>query len=164
VKIRVLLSDDHRIVREALRSLLDKDPDIEVVGEAKDGRSTVELTRKIKPHVVVMDVVMQGMNGIEATRQITQEMPDVKVLALSMHTHSWFIGGMEEAGAKGYLLKNCASEELARAIRTVFANQTYLSPRLAEYTKYSGLKGGKPDKSGLGNAGSTTLEARDESR
>jgi len=146
VKIRVLLSDDHRIVREALRSLLDKDPDIEVVGEAKDGRSTVELTRKIKPHVVVMDVVMQGMNGIEATRQITQEMPDVKVLALSMHTHSWFIGGMEEAGAKGYLLKNCASEELARAIRTVFANQTYLSPRLAEYTKYSGLKGGKPVK------------------
>ena len=146
MKIRVLLSDDHRIVREALRSLLDKDPDIAVVGEAEDGRSVVELTRKTKPHVVVMDVVMQAVNGIEATRQIIQEMPDVKVLALSMHTHSWFIGGMEEAGAKGYLLKNCASEELARAIRTVFANQTYLSPRLAEYTKYSGLKGGEPVK------------------
>ncbi len=131
MKIQVLLIDDHRIVREAIRSLLDKDPDIAVVGEAEDGRSAVELTRKIKPHVVVMDVVMQGVNGIEATRQITQEMPDVKVLALSMHTHSWFIGRMEEAGARGYLLKSCASEELAGAIRTVFANQTYLSPSLA---------------------------------
>ncbi len=131
MKIQVLLIDDHRIVREAIRSLLDKDPDITVVGEAEDGRSAVELTRKIKPHVVVMDVVMQGVNGIEATRQITQEMPDVKVLALSMHTHSWFIGRMEEAGARGYLLKSCASEELAGAIRTVFANQTYLSPSLA---------------------------------
>ncbi len=131
VKIRVLLSDDHRIVREAIRSLLDKDPEITVVGEAEDGHSAVELTRKTKPDVVVMDVVMQGMNGIEATRQITQEMPDVKVLALSMHTHSWFVGKMKEAGAKGYLLKNCASEELSGAIRTVFANQTYLSPSLA---------------------------------
>ncbi len=130
MKIQVLLSDDHRIMREAVRSLLDKDPDIAVVGEAEDGRSAVELTRKIKPHVVVMDVVMQGMNGIEATRQITQEMPDVKVLALSMHTHSWFIGKMKEAGAKGYLLKSCAFEELAGAIHTVFANQTYLSPSL----------------------------------
>ncbi len=131
MKIRVLLSDDHRMVREALRSLLEKDPDIAVVGEAEDGHSAVELTRKTKPDVVVMDVVMQGMNGIEATRQITQEMPDVIVLALSMHTHSWFVGKMKEAGAKGYLLKNCASEELSGAIRTVFANQTYLSPSLA---------------------------------
>ena len=119
------------MVREALRSLLEKDPDIAVVGEAEDGHSAVELTRKTKPDVVVMDVIMQGMNGIEATRHITQEMPDVKVLALSMHTHSWFIGKMKEAGAKGYLLKNCASEELSGAIRTVFANQTYLSPSLA---------------------------------
>ena len=131
MKIRVLLSDDHRIVREALRSLLEKDPDIVLVGEAEDGHSAVELTRKTKPDVVVMDVVMGGMNGIEATRHITQEMPNVKVLALSIHTHSWFVGKMKEAGAKGYLLKNCASQELCRAIRTVFANQTYLSPSLA---------------------------------
>jgi len=163
MSIRVLLSDDHRIVREGIRVLLDKEPDIEVVGEAEDGRSTVELTRKTKPHVVVMDITMRGLNGMAATRQITQEMPDVKVLALSMHTHSWFVGKMKEAGAKGYLLKDCASEELSRAIRTVFANQTYLSPKLGEYIKYSRPKGGKPDKSGLGNAGSTTLEARDES-
>ncbi len=131
MKIRVLLSDDHRMVREAIRSLLDKDPGITVVGEAEDGLSAVELTRKTKPDVVVMDVVMQGMNGIEATRHITQEMPNVKVLALSMHTHSWFVGKMKEAGAKGYLLKNHASEELSGAIRTVFANQTYLSAGLA---------------------------------
>ena len=132
MKIRVLLCDDHQSVRQALRSLLDKDPDIVVAGEAKDGRSAVELTRESKPDVVVMDVVMKGMNGIEATRQITQEMPDVKVLALSMHNHSWFIGKMKEAGARGYLLKNCASEELSGAIRTVFANQTYLGPDLAD--------------------------------
>jgi len=119
------------MVREAIRSLLDKDPDITVVGEAEDGLSAVELTRKTKPDVVVMDVVMHGMNGIEATRQIIQEMPNVKVLALSMHTESWFVGKMKEAGAKGYLLKNRASEELSGAIRTVFANQTYLSPGLA---------------------------------
>ncbi len=131
MKIRVLLSDDHRSVREALRNLLDKDPDIAVVGEAEDGHSAVELTRKTRPDVVVMNVVMQGMNGIEATRHITQEMPDVKVLALSMHTDSWFVGKMKEAGAKGYLLKNYASQELSSTIRTVFANQTYLSPSLA---------------------------------
>jgi DNA-binding NarL/FixJ family response regulator len=164
MSIRVLLSDDHRIVREGIRALLDKEPDIEVIGEAEDGHSTVELARKLKPQVVIMDITMRGLNGMAATRQITQEMPDVKVLALSMHTHSWFIGKMKEAGAKGYLLKDCASEELARAIRTVFANQTYLSPRLAEHTKDCGLRGGRPGKSGLGNAGSTTLEARDESR
>ena len=132
MKIRILLCDDHRSVRQALRSLLDNDPDIVVVGEAKDGLSAVELTRETKPDVVVMDVVMEGMNGIEATSQITREMPDVKVLALSMHTHSWFVRKMKEAGAKGYLLKNCASEELSGAIRAVFANQTYLGPGLAE--------------------------------
>ena len=132
MKIRIILCDDHRSVRQALRSLLDKDPHIVVVGEAEDGRSAVELARETNPDVVVMDVVMQGMSGIEATRQITQEMPDVKVLALSMHNHSWFVGKMKEAGAKGYLLKNRASEDLSDAIRSVFANQTYPNPDLTE--------------------------------
>jgi len=164
MSIRVLLSDDHQIVREGIRALLDKEPDIEVVGEAEDGRSTVELARKLKPQIVVMDITMCYLDGIEATRQVTEEMPGVKVLALSMHVHPWFVERILKAGATGYVPKNCAFEELARAIRTVFANQTYLSPKLAEYIKYSRPKGGKPDKSGLGNAGSTTLEARDESR
>ena len=131
MNIRVLLSDDHRIVREGLRTLLDKEPDIEVVGEAEDGRSTIELTKNLRPHVVVMDITMPHLNGIYATRQITEEMPGVKVLSLSMHAHPWFVDRMLNAGAKGYLLKDCAFEELARAIRTVFTGKTYLSPKLA---------------------------------
>ncbi len=88
MKIRVLLGDDHQILRDGLRALLEKEPDIEVVGEAADGRSTVELAQKLKPHVVVMDITMHHLNGMDATRKITSEMPDVKVLALSMHNHS----------------------------------------------------------------------------
>jgi len=132
MNIRVLLSDDHRIVREGLRTLLDKEPDIEVVGEAEDGRSTIELVRKLRPQVVVMDITMPHLNGIYATRQITEEMPNVKVLSLSMHAHPWFVERMLNAGATGYLLKDCAFEELARAIRTVFTGKTYLSPSLSD--------------------------------
>jgi len=131
MNIRVLLSDDHRIVREGLRTLLDKESNIEVVGEAEDGRSTLELTKNLGPHVVVMDITMPHLNGIYATRQITGEMPGVKVLSLSMHTHPWFVERMLNAGAKGYLPKDCAFEELARAIRTVFTGKTYLSPSLS---------------------------------
>ena len=131
MSIRVLLSDDHRIVREGLRTLLEKEPDIEVVGEAEDGRSTVELTKNLRPQVVVMDISMPDLNGMDATRKIIEEAPGVKVLALSMHTDQRFVERMLNAGAKGYLLKDCAFEELARAIRTVFTGKTYLSPKLA---------------------------------
>ena len=130
MSIRVLLCDDHRIVREGLRTLLDKEPDIEVVGEAEDGRSTLELAKKLKPQVVVMDITMPHLNGMDATRMIIEEAPDVKVLALSMHVQRCFVERMLEAGATGYLPKDCAFEELARAIRTVFTGKTYLSTRL----------------------------------
>ena len=135
MSIRVLLSDDHRIMRQGLRALLEKEPDIKVVGEAEDGYSTIELARKLKPQVVVMDVTMHGLNGIEATHQITKEMPNIKVLALSMHTDQRFIEGMLRAGAIGYLPKDCASEELVGAIRTVLSNQTYLSPSIADVVR-----------------------------
>jgi len=135
VSIRVLLSDDHRIMREGLRSLLEKEPDIKVVGEAEDGYSTIELARKLKPQVVVMDITMPDLNGIEATHQITKEMPDIKVLALSMHNDQRFVERMLKAGATGYLLKDCASEELVGAIRTVLSNQTYLSPSIADVVR-----------------------------
>jgi len=117
-------------VREGLRTLLDKEPDIEVVGEAEDGRSTLELAKKLKPQVVVMDITMPHLNGMDATRMIIEEAPDVKVLTLSMHTDQRFVERMLEAGATGYLPKDCAFEELARAIRTVFTGKTYLSTRL----------------------------------
>jgi len=135
MKIRVLLSDDHQILREGLRSLLDKEPDIEVVGEAEDGRSTLELTKNLRPHVVVMDITMPRLNGIYATRQITEEMPGVKVLSLSMYTYPWFVEQMLNAGAIGYLSKDCAFEELTRAIRTVFTGKTYLSPSLSHHER-----------------------------
>lgn len=148
MSIRVLLSDDHRIVREGLRSLLEKEPDLEVVGEAEDGHSTVELARKLRPQVVVMDITMPGLNGIEATRRITEEVPAVKVLALSMHVDARFVERILKVGATGYLPKDCASEELTRAIRTVSANQTYLSPTIADIVRRDYLRqGSKADSS-----------------
>ncbi len=129
--IKILLADDHKIIRDGLRTLLEKQPGMEVVAEAEDGRRAVRLVREMSPDVVVMDIAMPDLNGIEATRQIIAEVPDIKVIALSMHTDRRFVAGMIKAGSAGYLLKDCAFEELARAIRTVFANQTYLSPSIA---------------------------------
>ena len=132
MSIKVLLGDDHRIMRQGLRALLEKEPDIEVIGEAEDGYSTIELARKLKPQVVVMDITMPNLNGIEATHQITKEVPGVKVLALSMHTDQRFVEEMLKAGATGYLPKDCASEELVCAIHAVLANKIYLSPMIAD--------------------------------
>ncbi len=130
--IRIVIVDDHRIVREGLRGLLDAQPDMEVVAEAGDGRSALRLVQEHSPSVVVMDVSMPDLNGIEATRQITGHVPGVRVLALSMHCEGRFVAGMLGAGAAGYLSKDCASEELVVAIHTVVANQTYLSPAMAQ--------------------------------
>jgi len=115
-------------MREGLCALLQKEPDIEVVAEAADGRTTVQLARELSPDVVIMDIAMPDLNGIGATRQIIAEFPGVKVVALSMHADKPFVAGMLKAGASGYLLKDCAFEELARAIKAVVANQIYLSP------------------------------------
>ena len=105
---------------------------MQVVAEANDGRSAVQLAQELQPDVVVMDVGMPGLNGIEATRQITNREPEAKVVALSMHSDRRFMGEMLKAGAKGYLLKDGAFEELATAIRSVVANKVYLSPRIAD--------------------------------
>ena len=131
MSIKILLADDHRIMRSGLRSLLDKEPDMEVVAEAENGRMTVQLARKLSPDVVIMDITMPDLNGIEASRQILSEAPDVKVVALSMHSDEQFVVEMLDAGASGYLLKDCALGELCLAIRAVVANQNYLSPGIA---------------------------------
>jgi DNA-binding NarL/FixJ family response regulator len=131
MRIRIVLADDHRIMREGLRSLVADLPDMEVIGEAADGRTAVELARTLAPDVIIMDIGMPDLNGIEATRQIVAQVPTVKVIALSMHSDSRFVSGMLKAGASGYLLKDCAFEELARAIQTVAANRVYLSPGIA---------------------------------
>ena len=131
MSIRILLADDHSIVRAGLRSLLDKEPDIEVVAEAENGRSTVRLAEELCPDVVIMDISMEDLNGIEATRQITSHSRQIKILALSMHRDEQFVAGMFAAGASGYLLKDCAVDELTQAIRAVVAHETYLSPAIS---------------------------------
>lgn len=131
MKVRVLVADDHRIVRDGIRALLEQHPDMDLVAEAKDGRDAVRLTKEFSPHVLVMDLSMPDLNGMEATRQVLKESPDVRVLALSMHTDKRFIIGMLDAGASGYLQKDCAFEELVTAVRAVASGGTYLSPRIA---------------------------------
>ncbi len=128
--LKILLVDDHKIMREGLKSLLAKETGMEVIAEAENGRMAVQLVRKLKPDVVVMDINMPDLNGIEATCQIMAESPDTKVIGLSMHSDRRFVSGMLKSGATGYLLKDCAFEELASAIQSVAANQTYLSPRV----------------------------------
>ena len=125
--IRVLLVDDHKIVRDGLKSMLAKQMDIEVVGEAENGREALEAVRSLQPAVVVMDIAMRELNGVDATRQIIAHYPDVRVVALSMHAESRYISEMLAAGAAGYLLKDCAFDELATAIRTVSEGRTFVS-------------------------------------
>ncbi|NLO75044.1 MAG: response regulator transcription factor [candidate division WS1 bacterium] len=131
MKTRIILADDHKIMREGLRSLLAREPEMEVVAEAGNGRDCVDLARKLEPDLVVMDIGMPDLNGIEATRQIRADHPEVKVLALSMHSDRRFASAMLAAGASGYLLKDSAFEELSQAIQAVLEGQTYLSPAIA---------------------------------
>lgn len=131
MSIRILLADDHRITRQGLRSLLDNQSDMEVVAEAEEGRTAVRLAKELSPDVVIMDVSMPDLNGIEATRQILDRSPGTKVVALSMHSDTLFVSEMLKSGACGYMLKDCAFEELERAIRTVVAGKTYLSPSIS---------------------------------
>lgn len=130
MRIRILLADDHIIVRDGLRSLLEEQTDMEIVAEAADGLEAMHATAESEPDVVVMDASMPNLNGIESTRRIREKYPKVRILCLSMHSESRFVSAMLQAGASGYLLKDCASEELVRAIRTVMTGQVYLSPSI----------------------------------
>jgi len=132
MSVRVILADDHTIVRYGLSKLLQKEEDIEVIAQADNGKSTMELTRELSPDIVVMDVGMPDLNGIEATRQIARDFPQIKVLGLSMHSGSKFVIEMLRAGASGYLLKDCALEELTIAVRTLAAGKMYLSPAITD--------------------------------
>jgi two-component system response regulator NreC len=139
---KVLIADDHQIVRQGLRTLLEKEHDMKVVAEAEDGRNTVRLARELQPGVIIMDVAMPDLNGIEATRQIAAELPKTKIIALSMYADRRFVVNMLKAGASGYLLKDCAFEELTRAIRVVLANKTYLSPGVSDILVKDYMTGG----------------------
>jgi DNA-binding NarL/FixJ family response regulator len=131
VAVKILLADDHQILRQGLRTLLEKEEGIQVVAEAQDGRTAVRLAKELAPDMVIMDIGMPDLNGIEATRQIAAEAPGVKILGLSMFADRRFVVNMLKAGARGYLLKDCAFDELGRAIRVVMAHKIYLSPEIA---------------------------------
>jgi len=132
MSIRILLADDHGIIRQGLRSLLEKEPDMQVVGEAEDGRKAIELVNECSPDIVIMDITMPNLNGVEATRHITGELSKSKVIALSIHSNRRFVADMLKAGASGYILKECLSDELVQAIRTVASGGRYLSPRITD--------------------------------
>jgi two-component system response regulator NreC len=128
--IRVLLADDHRILREGIRALIQDQEDMEVVGEAEDGLETVKKVAKLQPDVVVMDIAMPLLNGLEATRQIRRDFPQVKVLILTMHDNEEYIRQVLAAGALGYVLKDAAARDLLGAIRTVNQGEAVLSPAI----------------------------------
>jgi DNA-binding NarL/FixJ family response regulator len=128
---KIILADDHQLIRAGLRSLLVNDLGMDVVGEAGNGEDTVRLTRQLNPDIVIMDITMPGLDGIEATRQIVTEMPSVRVIALSMHANKLFVEDIFKAGAVGYLLKACASLEIEAAIKAVLDGGVYLCPKIA---------------------------------
>lgn len=131
-KTRILLADDHSVVRSGFRALLSAQPDLEVVGEASDGRDAVEQTVLLKPDVVVMDVTMPNLNGIEATRRMAQEAPRVRVLALSMHKDAVYVREILRAGARGYLLKDSSEQDLINAVRALAKGEGFISPAVSD--------------------------------
>lgn len=131
-KIRVLLADDHNVVREGLRLILESAPDIQVVGEVENGRQAVQMAKKLQPDVVVMDVVMPTLNGVEATRQLLKESPTSKVLVLSSYSDDDRVQQLIEAGATGYLIKQTAANDLLAAIREAHKGNAYFSPNISK--------------------------------
>lgn len=132
MKTRILLADDHGVVRKGLRFLLESEADLEVIGEAADGHEAVEMAGRLQPNVIVMDIGMPRLNGIDATTQIVKTHPDVAVIMLSMHSDETYLVRTLSAGAKGYLLKDSAEEDLVRAIRSVSQGKPFFSPAIAK--------------------------------
>src|SRR3989440_8200628 len=131
-QITVVLADDHIVVRQGLRALLCAEEDMEIVGEAENGRQEVQSVKKLSPDVVVMDIAMPVLNGLEATRQITRSMPSTKVLVLSSYSDDEYVQQLTEAGAAGYLVKQTAANELLKAIREAHRGNAYFSPAIAK--------------------------------
>jgi len=147
--IKILLADDHAIVRHGLAESMMKEEDMEVVGQAKNGLSAIDMVREKTPDVVVMDISMPDINGMDATREILRDFPKVKVIALSMHSAKKFVREMFKAGACGYLLKDCEFDELANAIRTVMKGKSYISPEITDVVVDSYVRTSTEDKSSV---------------
>jgi len=153
--MRVLLVDDHKIIRDGLRAILEKQPEIDVVGEAADGHEAIECAQKTGPDVIVMDVSMRGLNGIDATARIVSEFPGIKVIGLSMNSDRRYVLAMLSAGAGGYILKDAASQELIHALRTVAAGHTYLSPEITGIVVDTAVHASRPAEAAAASALST---------
>jgi DNA-binding NarL/FixJ family response regulator len=149
-KINVLLADDHTVVRQGLRMLLDGEPDITVVGEADNGLQTVQMARKLRPDIVVLDVAMPHLNGLEVTRRITRELPDTRVLVLSSYSDEEYVQQLTEQGASGYLVKQTAANDLIKAIRETHKGNAFFSPsiskRLLDQCRDAFTHGARPSK------------------
>jgi DNA-binding NarL/FixJ family response regulator len=157
-QITVLLAEDHMIVREGLRALLEAEGDVEVVGEAQTGRQAVQLTKRLRPDVVVMDIAMPLLNGLEATRQIRKAVPATRVLILSAHSDDEYIRQVVLLGAAGYLIKQTSADFLSKAIREVQKGNTFFSPSNAH--RLRGLSLESPDGCGVLKKKKTTLSSR----
>ena len=144
MNIRIVLADDHTILRKGIRSLLEKEKGLEIVGEAEDGREAVELARKLQPDIVLMDISMPHLNGVEATREITSAVPTCKVIALSMYSGKKFVMEMLRSGASGFLVKDCIQEEFITAIRSVAEKKVYLSPSIANIVAAESIRPALP--------------------
>ena len=158
-RITVLLADDHMIVREGLRKLLEDEKDIEVVGEATTGRQAVEMTGKLHPAVVVMDIAMPVLNGLEATRQIRQFAPDAKVIILSAHSDDAYVDRMTALGVSGYLIKQTSAHVLSEAIREVQQGNTFFTPSISKRLRQRSQK--TIDRKGLSKMKAASLSSRE---
>lgn len=132
MSIKILIADDHQLFREGLINLLSDSSEIEVIAQAENGKETIKKAKKFNPDIVIMDIGMPVMNGVKATEILIKEMPDIKVIAISMHSDKHFIKGMLEAGASGYLLKSCTYNQLIEAINAVYSGKKYLSDKITE--------------------------------
>ncbi len=156
--IKVLIADDHQLFREGLVNLLSSVPKIEVIEQAKDGKEAVEKTIKLKPDVVLIDINMPLMNGIEATKMLKEKLPELKIIAVSMHSDRQYVKGILEAGADGYLLKNCTYKQLTEAILSVNVGKKILSEDITELVIKGYLDPIKPDAEGLDELSEREME------
>lgn len=132
MKIRIVVADDHQLFREGLVNLLESDEEIEVIGEAENGAEAIAKVQELKPDILLTDIAMPEMNGMEATRQLKKKMPEIKIIAVSMHSDKQFVKGMLEAGTDAYLLKNCTHQQLLDAVHSVYNGKKYLSEEITE--------------------------------
>jgi DNA-binding NarL/FixJ family response regulator len=156
-KITVLLAEDHMVVREGFRKMLELEDDLEIAGEAQNGRQAVALAKKLRPDVVLMDIAMPMLNGLEATRQILKDIPAAKVLMLSAHSDDAYVKNATESGARGFLLKQTSAHDVCRAIREVQKGKTFFSPSISKHLE----KQKSPDRFGLPRKQSVKLTSRE---